>query len=159
MPCERVELWVRSASSWTVGRDGTFVDDLAALPARGVVEDYEVVVTDGQVPLDPDLDVSPREATVRARVREIKEWADGHGYDLPAFRRTRAVPRPDGSDVEVQVLPLAVLAGFEGERLTWMAPYSDGDRHVSVQDKLDELARRSPSDPDDGPEKAVAVAD
>lgn len=158
MTGEHVELRLRSVSSWTVGRDGTFVDDLEVLAARGIIDDYEVRMVPGKIPLDPDVEVSPREATVRERVREMFEWADDRSYDLPAFGR-RTVPQPELHGLAVQVLPLATLAGYEDGQLQWMAPYSDGDDHVSVQDRLDELAERAPPTPGERSEAAIALGD
>lgn len=159
MTGERVELRLRSVSSWTVGRDGTFVDDLEVLDTRGVIDGYEVTMIPDHVPLDPDLEVSPREATVRERVREMMAWADERGYDLPALDRIKRVPQPGVGDVEVRVLPLATLAGYEDGELQWMAPYADGERNVSVQDRLDELAARASPSPDEGSETALAAGD
>ena len=143
---ERVELWLRSVSSWTVGRKGAFVDDLAALSAQGTIEDYEVNMWNDHVPVDGVHDLTPREQTVRDRVDTIHEWAEENDYDLPAFSRSTKVRGFDGPSYEATVLPLAVLAGFEDGELQWMAPYSDeeADEHVSVQDRLDDLASRPP---------------
>jgi hypothetical protein len=142
---EHVELWLRSMSSWTVGRDGTFVDDLEVLSAQDIIEDYEVNMWNDHVPVDAEGDLTSRERTIRERVESIRSWADEHGYELPAFSRTTTVGEfemIDGSGVEATVLPLAVVAGFEDGDLQWMAPYTDGEEHVAVQDRLDELASR-----------------
>lgn len=143
---ERIELWLRPLSSWTVGRTGSFADDLATLEARGIVESYDVDTWSKQVPVDPDRELTPREAALRERVRTFEEWAADRGYDLPAFSRTRKVRTRDGTTYEARLLPLVALAGYDGDDLAWMAPYSDGDRHVSVPDRLDELAARPPDD-------------
>jgi hypothetical protein len=144
---EHVELWLRSASSWTVGRDGTFVDDLDALDAQGVLEAYEVLMWGDHVPVDDGDDLTPRERRVRDRVDAVRAWADDRGYDLPALSRTTKVRGfGEGPSYEATVLPLAALLGFEDGDLQWVAPYSDGDEHVAVQDRLDELAARSPSE-------------
>jgi hypothetical protein len=144
---ETVELWLRSMSSWTVGRQGTFVDDLEVLTARGVVDGYGVKMWDRHVPVDGDLHLTRRERRVRERVDAARSWADEQDYDLPAFSRTTTAGTFQGVDregYEATVLPLAVLFGYEGGDLQWVAPYSDGDDHVSVQDRLDELASRLP---------------
>lgn len=143
MSVDHVELWLRSVSSWTVGRKGEFVDDLEVLSASGFIDDYEVNMWNDHVPDDGVHDLSPREETVRDRVAAIREWAGERDYELPAFSRSTKVRGFDGPSYEATVLPLAVLVGFEGEELRWMAPYSDGDEHVSVQDRLDELTARS----------------
>lgn len=158
---ERVELWLRSVSSWTVGREGTFVDDLEALDTQDVIEDYEVSMWNEHVPVDSKYDLTEKERTVRERVAAIREWADERDYDLPAFSRTTRVgeaPGVDGPSYEATVLPLAVLVGFEDGDLAWMAPYSDGDEHVSVQDRLDELSAR-PVDPDPEGDDLTVEAD
>jgi hypothetical protein len=151
---EQVELWLRSASSWTVGRDGTFVDDLAALDARDVVEEYDVRMWNDHIPDDDGRDLTEREQEVRERVEAIREWADGQGYELPAFSRTTKARGYGGPRYEATVLPLAVLLGHENGDLAWMAPYTDGDEHVSVQDRLDELAARVPQEVE-GPRRLV----
>lgn len=158
---ERVELWLRSASSWTVGREGTFVDDLEALDAQDAIEGYEVAMWNDHVPVESDHDLTEKERAVRERVGEVRVWADEHGYDLPAFSRTTelgAVPGRDRPTVEATVLPLATLMGFEDGDLEWVAPYSDGDEHVSVQDRLDELAAR-PVTPDGEREDQLVEAE
>ena len=150
---EHVELWLRSISSWSVGREGTFVDDLEALAARGAIEDYEVNMWNDHVPVESDDDLTPRERRIRERVAAIRSWADERGYELPALSRTRTVGEfqgVPGEGYEATVLPLAVLVAFEDGELQWMAPYSDGDEHVAVQDRLDELAGRLPDTGDDG---------
>lgn len=141
---EHVELWLRSVSSWTVGRNGEFVDDLEALSAQGVIDNYEVTMWNDHVPVDGAHDLSAREETVRDRVDAIHDWADEHDYELPAFSRSTKVRGFDGPSYEATVLPLVVLVGFEDGELQWTAPYSDGDEHVSVQDRLEELAARPP---------------
>lgn len=137
---ERVELWIRSMSSWTVGREGTFVDDIEELVDAGVVDDYEVTMWNDHVPVEPERELTRREALVRDRVDAIREWADEQGYELPAFSRSKKVRGFDGPSYEATVLPLAVLIGFDDGAVEWMAPYSDGETHVSVQDRLDELS-------------------
>jgi len=140
---EHVELRLRSASSWTVGRDGTFVDDLEALAAEGAIDDYEVKMWSDHVPVDDGRELSETEREVRERVETIEAWADEHGYELPGFTETTKARGFDGPRYEATVLPLATLLGFEDGELRWMAPYSDGDEHVAVQDRLDELAART----------------
>jgi hypothetical protein len=158
---EHVELWLRSVSSWTVGREGTFVDDLDALAAQDVIDDYEVTMWNDHVPLDAERDLTAKEATVRGRVETIESWAEAYDYDLPAFSRTKQIgtgPGFDGPTYVATVLPLAVLLGFEDGGLQWMAPYTDGDEHVSVQDRLDELAAR-PVDPESDREEQLVEAE
>lgn len=137
---ETVELWLRSVSSWTVGREGTFVDDLGALAEAGAVADYEVRMWNDHVPVDPNRALTASEETVHDRVDAMATWADERGYELPALYRTTKVRGLDGPSYEAWVLPLAALLGFADEDLVWMAPFSDGDEHVSVQDRLDRLA-------------------
>jgi hypothetical protein len=155
---EHVELWLRSVSSWTVGREGTFVDDLEALEAAGVIEDYDVAMWNDHVPVAADRDLTEREQRIRERVEAVRAWADEHGYDLPALSRTTevgAAPGLDGPTYEATVLPLATLIGFEDGDLAWMAPYSDGDEHVAVQDRIEELAAQSVGDGDGRSEQLV----
>jgi hypothetical protein len=153
---EHVELWLRSASSWTVGRDGTFVDDLEALAAQGVLEDYEVLMWGEHVPVEDGDDLTAREQRVRDRVDAVRAWADERGYDLPALSRTTKVCGfGEGPSYEATVLPLAALLGFEDGELQWVAPYSDGEEHVAVQDRLDELAARSPTGSEDAGRQPV----
>lgn len=152
---EHVELWLRSVSSWTVGRKGAFVDDLAALTARGIIADYEVNMWNDHVPVDAAHDLTPREQRVRDRVEAIHEWAGERDYDLPAFSRSTKVRGYEGPSYEAIVLPLAVLLGVEDGDLRWMAPYTDGDEHVAVQDRLDELAARPPESAEDADRPAV----
>lgn len=139
---ERVELWLRSMSSWTVGRAGTFVEDLEGLSGQGIVGAYEVNMWNDHVPTEgtSDLGEGEAEAAARERVEAVHEWADERGYELPAFTRSKTVRRFGGPSYEATVVPLAALLGFEDGELQWMAPYSDGDGHVSVQGRLDELA-------------------
>ena len=112
MPRERVERWLRSVSSWAVGRDGTFVDDLETLADRGVVEDYEVRMTDGHVPVAPE-DATSEKGTSQCRTnwtnwpavtrrttaaaRRPSQWPTDPFVDRPTTRGSRAVPGGCGS--------------------------------------------------------------
>lgn len=136
-----VDLYARSDTPVPEWRDAV-LDRLRRLRDRGRIAGFEV----HSWPRAVSLPLADRtDDGIPGTVRTFERWAVRHDVRLrPPFgvRRTRSAIT--GETDELLVLPVVFLAARDDD-LVWVAPATDGESTVTVDDALDAVAAgRSP---------------
>jgi len=135
------ELYVRSLAPRGLGdRQDAVVETLVTLSAQGTLSEYTVYVCGEQAPASPAAATTEFGQYLLNRVAVFYEWADRNDCSLGSVFERRTVDSSIlGERCETLVLPVMVLAEYEGEDLRFVAPCQTGGETITVQDRLDEL--------------------
>lgn len=136
-----IELYVRSLSPRS-GRSqqDAIVERLQQFDRRGVIESYDVVVTgDCLCPDSAGATTEPGRFLLE-RVETFESWAAVNDRSLDPF----FVRRTDGTDLLGDpatgiLFPMVSMAEFADDRLRFVTPCKDGDRTITVRERLAEI--------------------
>jgi hypothetical protein len=138
-PTRRIELWIRPNPDAEHDLYDDAVSRLAGLALRGLVDDFAVETWGKQVAVSADRHTDEHSQRIRDRVTLFERWTDTHDVDVPEFdERTTVGEGRMGAEYEVQSLPAAGLAEFEGDELLLFTPSSVGPERV--RERIDALA-------------------
>jgi hypothetical protein len=141
------ELYVRSlAPRGARDQQERVVAALDRLTDRETFADYTITVCGEYIPAG-ETETSPEfETQLRNRIADFETWATTNGWSLgPLFERKVVGSLVTDDTHEVLVVPLMVLAEYEGDRLRFVTPCETDERYWTVQDRLDALARSGPT--------------
>ena len=137
------ELYVRSlAPREAHQRQERTIERLSGLDERGAIDGFDVLVWGRQLCPDSRSARTDVGRTVADRLDRIDTWAEGTDRSVAGYchaEQFRSIIT--GESREIVRLPSLALAEFEGDDLVHFAPCRDGDRAVSVSDRLADLER------------------
>lgn len=142
----RIELFVRSlAQTGATRRIEDTLDRLDDLEDRGDVADYTVTVWGREIGT-----AARRTATGRHildSIESFEDWAATAGASVDRFYETRTVERDlTGETYSVTDLPVVAMAEYENGVLGHVTPHEKEGVVRTVQDRLDDIARRDGSE-------------
>jgi hypothetical protein len=135
------ELWIRSYAPVGGGesQDETLAR-LRDLEASGRFDDVTVRLWGKRVGVSTNGALTESGSTVRERVAAFEAWAGEADCSLaPFFERVERSSGVTGDRDEAQVLPAVALAEYRGGEVGHVAPCTDGETVVTVEDRLGEL--------------------
>lgn len=115
------------------------VERLNQLGANGTIDDYTVDIWGKQV-VESDAESTETGRRILSRIEEFRGWARAHEVSLEPSLRTDTV-RSEITDEEYTrvALPAMTLAEYDGDELRFVSPCSDGERVVTVTDRLEAI--------------------
>lgn len=138
-----VDLYAR-ADAPVPDRRSAVVDRLEQLRERGRIDGFDVIPW----PRAVSLPLSDRtgHGGITGTVRSFEQWAASRGLRIcPPFEVRPYRSSITGETDDLLVLPVLCLAAHRADDLVWMAPVTDGERVVTVEDALAAVAAgRSP---------------
>jgi hypothetical protein len=142
------ELWIRSFAP--VGgdeRQEAAVQRLQELHDEDRLADLTVRMWGKKLRRSSAATYTEEGQVVVERFETFREWAAAEDRSLTPFFEERAESCEfTGESDDVIVLPSVALAEFRDGDLVHLAPHVDGDRRVSVEDRIDELREAAPAD-------------
>ena len=134
----RVELRVREhAPTPVLERVDTVHSRLLELESSGVIDDLRTETWAGRQSRTAGIVGDTPAAVVDA----YRAWASDVGCSLePAFGRREATSMISAASCTEYVVPVVTVAVYDGDRLECVAPCTDGEETVTVEDCLDALA-------------------
>lgn len=148
-PPHTVELWIRSFTPGATGpaqdRALEYLDELQSCPA---VDAIEVGVWGNELERSEWSRRLPQLRRIETRLEAFEAWAARTGRLLqPWFRPARIESSITGEARDVWRLPAVALAEFdEDDTLRHVTPCREGDRIVTVVDRLETLVRAGDTD-------------
>jgi hypothetical protein len=141
-----IELYARSLAP-RAARDRleSVAERLDDLEAAGAIETYSVRVTGKAIPATPADTVTDYGAFLCNRVAVFQEWAHQTGHSIDRQFDRRAVHSEfTGADYDAIVWPELVLAEYLDGELRFVAPCLDDGDSITVEDRLEAVARADP---------------
>jgi len=147
------ELWIRSFAP--VGgdeRQEAAVERLQELAESGRLSDLTVRMWGKQMRRSSPAAYTEEGKVVFDRVDRFTEWAEETDRSLEPFfeERDHHSEFTGESDTSV-VLPAVALAEYRDDDLVHLAPHTDGDRQVTVEERIAALADDAAAEPDPQP--------
>lgn len=138
-----VDLHVRSlAPGPGQSQQERVIERLDDLETGGYVDEFTVNVWGRQVSLSSAVARTDAGQFVLDRVEEFREWAAGTDRSIDSFFETRRVESSiTDQEYAALVLPALTLAEYRDGDLAYVAPCTDGETVVTVEDRLDTLER------------------
>lgn len=148
-----VELYVRSlAAGEAHQRQERVIERLRRLDEGGVIDGFEVLVWGRGLCRDSMSARTVAGRRVGDRLDRIEEWVEGTARSVSEFCRSERLDSAiTGESREVVRLPSLAMAEFDDGDLVGFAPCREGDRVVSVSDRLAALGPEPDTDERDDP--------
>ena len=136
-----VELWVRSFAPTTTGpKHERAIERLDRLEGHPSVDSVSVRVWGRTFERTERTRRVPHLEGIAQRLERFEEWAERTGRSLEPFFRTHHVEsKITGDAADVCRLPTLALAEYREDELVHLAPSSEGERTVTVTERLEAL--------------------
>jgi hypothetical protein len=140
-----VELYVRSLAPRAArDRQEEVVSQLDRIETREQIDEYEVHVWGSRVDLSSTAIETDAGRFVRERVEAFTEWTTDNGLSTEPFFEEESVDCSiTGESYDAVTLPKATLAEYVDGELDFVTPCTDGERDLTVADRLRQLEARN----------------
>jgi hypothetical protein len=137
----RIELYLRSLAPTTARKtQDAVIERLRQLDDRGRIRGFDVVLCgDCICPRSATAD-TPTGERLLEKYEALEAWATARDRELVGFEERDLNGVLTGTSITGIVFPQIVLGEFRDGDLSYVAPSTDGTRHVTVRDRLETLA-------------------
>lgn len=135
------------------------IERLDELEAGGYIDEFTVNVWGRQISLSTAAARTDAGQFVLDRVDEFRAWAAETDRSVDSFFETRRVESEiTDQEYAALVLPVLTLAEYRDDELAYVAPCTDGETVVTVEDRIDVLETTRVTDVIDDAERDPLVA-